>query len=190
MSAMRGWVICILLFSNTGILFAQRDGGSSRRKIDPFELRWMNHPIEGTMFRSCDYPGSVFILALYQRNCPACSRNAPTLNRLYDEFLYDDTIRLTAVGADCRDNDYANYISRYQPRYPVLNDCERGLAAQLESTLTPQTVILDCSMHEVKRFAGVLTDENIDEMRAVIQSLTEGGCTPPEGDFCPALSFF
>lgn len=133
-----------------------------------FDLEVMNG--EGQeRFNSKDYPTSVFILEGYFLRCPYCNYNAPNVDEMAEFYAENERVHVLDISYDCRQSDYASWISQHNPNHPVLNDC-RGtkLLRPLGISSFPTMVILDCRGEEVYRATGMWNESTKSQIKAAV----------------------
>ncbi len=150
---------------------------SSAWALDNFELRWMNN-VEDTnaIWKSADHQNSVIVVEAYFKDCPYCNDNAPNVDELAATYQTNPLVQVIDVGRDCRESDYATWISRHHPNHPVLNDCNTQVLGPLGISGYPTTVILDCHLHEVYRTSGEWGSSTAAAIRNKINQLLQTNC--------------
>jgi peroxiredoxin len=135
--------------------------------VDAFELQQMNGENIGQMYRSVDHEDAVFVFEAYFNLCPYCHENAPLVKRLAEEFKDEPRVQVIDLGRDCRDSDYRSWISRHQPKHPVLKDCNRVVLSQLNVSAFPTTAVIDCKGRERLRNVGTFGGSNASYSQVV-----------------------
>lgn len=107
---------------------------------------------------------SAFLLDFYFNSCPACNENAPAVEEVAAEF-HSNQIQFLAIGIDRNDSDYASWIRKHNPSFPVLKDNQRTLPPVFGVSSYPTTVILDCNMNEVFRYVGTWNARKKQEIK-------------------------
>jgi len=145
-------------------------------KLQPFELRWMNHEDPTTTYKSSDHPQAVFVIEAYFRNCPYCNDNAPNVDALRDHYVGNELVQILDVSSDCSARAYREWISMHNPNHPVLNDCNWEVLGPLNVTAMPTAIILDCNFNELYRSTGTWGSNTVARIRSVIDRQLAAGC--------------
>jgi peroxiredoxin len=133
--------------------------------------------------------GGVAALVFYSSECPISNAYSPTLNRLAEEFR-KDKLRLVGV---CVDPDrpaaeMAAHARDFGLKFPVVQDRDVALAAQLGASVTPEAFVIDDQFAaRQKRNANPITRELRDAVAAVLEGrevvpaeVPAVGCPIPE----------
>ncbi len=161
------------------LLFSSVSFGETFNKtvnLSPFNLKWMNHEVAGTYYRSSDHPNAVFVVEAYFRNCPYCNDNAHNVDALKDHYSDNDLVQVLDVSSDCSNRDYRDWIAEHNPNHPVLNDCNWEVLGPLGITGMPTAVVLDCNLNELYRTGGTWDSWEIRRLRNVIDRQLAAGC--------------
>lgn len=146
--------------------------------ISDFNLTWFNRTTDQPQtFNSADYKNTVFILEVYQLNCPPCNSNEPRVNALDEFYKTNDKVKIISLGIDQDLNQYTKWIARHQPKHPVLIDRGRVVAQQLGTQSTPTTYILDCNKNIKWQHTGEWTADQVAEIKGVVTSLADLRCS-------------
>ena len=147
----------------------------------PFELPWMNHPEAGKIYRSSDYPGSVFVFETYFLQCPYCNQNAVNVENLATAFAGDDRVQVLDLGRDTRGSDYDQWIARHNPRHPVLKDASRVLLNKFGTRLFPTTYVLNCRGELALMNEGLWSPGYKDQLVSQIRTLLKDSACRTSG---------
>lgn len=168
--------ICIktLLGSLTSLLLL---ASTSALAVGDFNLPWKNRTDrDPTTWNSADYKNSAFVVEVYQLRCPPCNTNAANINNIAATYANNSKVQVISTGLDQDETSYKQWIMRHSPNHPVLMDENRTLSRQLGVTVTPTTFVLDCNKNVKWQHSGVLTSDNINEIKSTINSLSGQRC--------------
>jgi hypothetical protein len=113
--------------------------------IDPAttEFPWMNGPARDSRFAFA--VNKVHVFEAYSLSCSYCNTNASAVKAMAAEYADNERIQFLDLGLDTSDRDYASWISRHQPTYPVVKDVNRRVWNALNQTNgIPQTFVVNC----------------------------------------------
>lgn len=114
--------------------------------------------------------GKVVVVDFWASWCAPCKASFPALARLQSE-LSAQGVLVVGVGLDDRPEEFARFVARLKPSFPVIHDREHRLARLVDVPAMPATMLLDRSgrvRHVHRGFRGRETEL---EMRRQIGSL-------------------
>ncbi len=158
------------------LLVALFFSGFSTAAIRPFSLLWMNHPTPNTMYKSVDYPNSIFVIESFFNSCPPCNLNAPQVELLAEQYEHEPRVRFLDIGIDRKKSDYQSWISKHHPNHPVLMDGDTLLNLQLGTQAYPSSYVVDCKGNVVAQTLGTWDDKAIATLRFAINDQLTHDC--------------
>lgn len=129
-------------------------------KLEPFTLKDMRDETDWVSKDHCE--GKKLLLEFYFERCPACNDNADNVKKLWEKVK--DKACVVEVSIDCEKDSYDSWIDRHEPKWPVLNDCDRKIARPAGASRFPTTVILDKNYNEAMRSVGVWSSRTYDRI--------------------------
>ena len=140
--------------------------------VSNFTLPVMNG--DGGTYSTTDR-GASYLLDFYFNTCPACNENADNVEEVAVEFHGPQT-QVLAIGIDRNDSDYASWIRKHNPSFPLLKDSVRTVVGELGVSAYPTAVILDCTMTEVLRVVGVWSNAKKQQIKDKLFELQFQAC--------------
>lgn len=127
-----------------------------------------------------DFYGKVVILNIWATWCAPCVEEMPAISKLQKDFKRKN-VKVVAVSEDFKG---AEEIRAFYKTYEITNlgiymDQKNALFNALGIVGLPTSIIIDSNGKEVARAMGYIDWEN-PELRAFIDSLTDGKSYPPE----------
>lgn len=145
--------------------------------LTPFEMVDMN-TADHAVYKSADHAGAVFVMEYYGNFCQPCNENVPNVDKLVDE--YEDRkaeVQIMDVSIDQDDGEYADWIEKHNPTYPVLADKTRVTSRKLKIKFIPTINVVDCGGNLTYQSVGMWNDKVNKELRAAIEKAVTA-CKP------------
>lgn len=118
---------------------------------------------DGQKVSTADYAGKVVVLNFWYATCPPCRTEAPTLEKVYEEYASKGVVFL---GVNVRDDaaTTASFEKKFGVTYPSVLDADTGdvqyaLAGTVPANATPSTVVLDTKGRVAARMLGQLESD-------------------------------
>ena len=104
-----------------------------------------------------DFAGKVVVLNFWASWCGPCRAEAPTLQRLWEEYGHRG---VQFLGVNYRDDEFAarEYEREFRITYPSVFDPAGELAFEYQLIGLPATFVIDSRGRVVYRFTGIVTE--------------------------------
>ena len=98
----------------------------------------------GEVFRLQDIHTQVLIIEVFNHYCIHCQREAPNVNRFYQNIIrhpeWRDRIKIIGIGVSNTAYEVGRFRKKYDIQFPLFPDRSRDIARQLEIRQTPTFV--------------------------------------------------
>jgi peroxiredoxin len=119
------------------------------------------------------------VYVFWSPRCPVCSRYAPTLSKLMDDFGTKATVALVVSSDGDTDEAVAQALAEQELRLPMLRDTEGRAARRLGVRVSPTAVLVDAG--GVLRYRGPIDDDRRarqrdarDHLRPALEAVLTG----------------
>jgi len=113
-------------------------------------------------FTPSQIQGKMFIVEIMSSMCTGCIGNAPTVNKLYNTILGDETlkkdVKLFAIGVGNVPKELQAFKKLYRVQFPLIPDLDGDVWTALGSAATPAMVIATPSGKVLHSHVGPIKD--------------------------------
>jgi len=143
-----------------------------------YTFAWKNHSEPNQTFTIGGENDRIYVIETYFNACVYCQKNAPLVKKLVDEQSVNPRVTIVDLSRDTRQSDYASWISKHQPKQPVLQNGvnENNFLAQYVVRGYPTTFVLDCNLNVVAKFEGAWDASDEAKIRENLKTLQASSC--------------
>lgn len=166
-----GGIALICLTLALSVACASQDAATDSAPDFSLSLYGSDGRAEGETLRISNLEGRPVVMNFWFPSCPPCVAEMPDLERVYQKHKADgvEFIGVQLVGTDTVD-DGKEFIRKMGITYPVGADEDGGIVREYGVTSFPTTVFIDGNQSIVRRWAGLLTEEKLEELVAEIMN--------------------
>jgi cytochrome c biogenesis protein CcmG/thiol:disulfide interchange protein DsbE len=100
------------------------------------------------------FGGKVLVLNFWASWCAPCVEEAPSLNE-FAKTLKDSGVVVLGVSVDKNDQQFENFVKRFDVLYPTARDPHQNLSYRYGTYKIPESYIIDRNGKVVRKFAGL-----------------------------------
>ena len=155
----QNWFILLTLgLSSAFLLYGCVPTPTPPEKAPDFTLPDM----EGNLFTLSEKEGQPVVLCFFKTDCPACIREVPYLNAIYQEYKNTHGLLVVGIAIGEPQDEVQNYIDTYGVEYPVLLDSQEEAADSYGIRSVPHLFFIDREGYTLKieDYTGGLIDQN------------------------------
>jgi cytochrome c biogenesis protein CcmG/thiol:disulfide interchange protein DsbE len=123
--------------------------------------------MDGTVLALADLRGKAVMIDFWSSWCPPCREEAPTLDRVYKEYV-GKGMEFVGVAIWDTEEEVAKFIKRYGVSYPNGLDLKGQITIDYGVTGIPEKYFVDRSGQLVRKFVGPVT---ADQLRQALDAL-------------------
>jgi peroxiredoxin len=101
-----------------------------------------------------NFGGKVLVLNFWASWCAPCVEEAPSLNEFAKTFK-DQGVVVLGVSVDRNDQQFDNFIKRFDLSYPIAHDPQENLSYRYGTYKIPESYIIDHNGKVVLKYAGL-----------------------------------
>ena len=128
-------------------------------------ISWSGTTDAGTKVSSADYRGKVVVLNFWYADCPPCRLEAPTLEKLNQQYSDKGVVFLGVNKSDTAPTAIS-FEKSHGVSYPSILDAASGsvtvaFTGKISPTAVPTTLIIDAKGRVAARFSGLITSPSL-----------------------------
>ncbi len=123
---------------------------------------------EGGSVSLADLQGQVVLLDFWASWCPPCIEEAPTLNRVYEEYR-ERGVEFLGVCIWDTTSTCEQFLEEYEVAYPTGRDSEGAILVEYGVKGIPEKFFIDAQGRVARKFAGPVRDE--DALRDILDDM-------------------
>ena len=128
-------------------------------------VTWSGTTDAGTKMSSADYRGKVVVLNFWYADCPPCRLEAPTLEKLDQQYASKGVVFLGVNKTDTAPTALS-FEKSHGVTYPSILDAASGsmtvaFTGKISPNSVPTTLIIDAKGRVAARFSGLITSPSL-----------------------------
>jgi thiol-disulfide isomerase/thioredoxin len=116
------------------------------------EAAYLGVPSDGSEFELTEIKSRVLLVQLFDMYCTNCQREAPEVNRLYEQVQVSDLkdrVRFVGIGKGNTETEVDIFRDRYKVPFPLFADLEKVNTRRLGVERTPNFIIVNLKDRKV-----------------------------------------
>lgn len=158
---------------SAGLLIVFVLAASAPAKVDPGQMApdLAGFNLEGEV---PPLDGRIVVLDVWASWCAPCKASFPALADLHEEFAGRGVVIL-GVSVDQNQRQYAAFVRRHEPPFPVARDASLAFARAFEPAAMPTTYVIDRRGRVRSVHRGFHGESSVEQLRLELAQLLEEG---------------